>query len=91
MAPGRAAPIAPRADADGCGAWCWDRNVTPTAVIPTRMSRTPATPASWARRLTGLGGRLYPSSGHEATTRNPAMRGHLASPNAASLRGCPTN
>ena len=88
-------PLAGRPDgaaaaAEGCGACCWDRNVTPTAASPPRMSATPATPASRARRLTGRGGRAYPPSGHEATTRNPAIRGHLASPNARSLQGSST-
>jgi len=30
---------------------------------------------------------LVLNAGHEATTRNPAIRGHLGAPNAASLRG----
>jgi hypothetical protein len=80
-------PMPPRAAAEGCGACCWDRNVTPTATVPPRISATPATPASRARRLTGLGGRAYPPSGHEATTRNPTIRGHLESPKARSLQG----
>ena len=79
--------MAPAAPAEGCGACRWDRNTTPTTPVPARMSRTPKTPASWAQGLIAFGGRAYPPSGHEATTRNPAIRGHLGAPNAASLRG----
>ena len=78
-------PSEPAAADDGCGACTWDATTTPTAASPPMMSRAPITPASRARRLTGRGGRAYPVSGHEPTTRKPAMRGHLASPNAHSL------
>src|SRR6516225_9287768 len=83
--PWPAGPIAPPAAAEGCGACCWDRNVPPTAAVPPMMSRTPVTPASRARKPTCLGGRENPVSGHEATTRNPAIRGHLAPLNAPSF------
>jgi hypothetical protein len=49
------------------------------------MSRTPRTPAIRAQGPIDRGGRANPPSGHEATTRNPAIRGHLAPANATSL------
>src|SRR5580704_14935528 len=50
-------PIAPATDCDGCGACTWAATATPRAAIPVAMSRTPAIPATRARRLcTGVGG-----------------------------------
>ena len=65
------------------------RSTAPTVPVPARMSRTPRIPAIRAQGLIDLGGRAYPPSGHEATTRNPAIRGHLAPANAASLPPAP--
>ena len=50
-------PVAPAADAEGCGACTWAATATPRAEIPAAMSRTPAIPATRARRLrTVVGG-----------------------------------
>ena len=46
-------------------------------------------PGQPGRTLTGRGGRAYPVSGHEPTTRKPAMRGHLASPMRTPWGRCP--
>ena len=84
--PRPAAPVAPAADRDGCGACTWDATATPTAAVPAPMSRAPAIPASRARKLSGvLGGGAYPACGHATTTRNPAIRRHAAPGNAAVL------
>src|ERR1700677_4016197 len=79
-------PMPPAADTDGCGACTWALIATPTAATPAMMSRTPATPATRARRLLGaVGGGAYPLSGQATTTRNPAMRRHPACSNAVPL------
>ena len=76
-------PVAPAAARDGRGACCWAPTATPTAAAPATMSRTPATPATRARRLPDAPGReAYPLCGQDMTTRSPAIRRHSASPNA---------
>jgi hypothetical protein len=79
-------PIAPAAAGDGCGACTWAAIATPTAATPPTISRTPATPATRARRLAdGAGPGAYRLCGHAMTTRNPATRRHCRSPNTAGL------
>src|ERR1700677_121432 len=79
-------PMPPAADFAGCGACTWALIATPTVASPAMMSRTPATPATRARRLLGaVGGGAYPLSGQATTTRNPAMRRHPACSNAVPL------
>src|SRR5271169_497612 len=51
------APVSPAADAEGCGACTWAATAIPRAEIPAATSRTPAIPATRARRLrAGVGG-----------------------------------
>src|SRR5215831_18935905 len=79
-------PVVPAADWEGCGACCWAAIAAPTAAAPPAMSRTPATPATRARKPPGLGGGgADPSSGQVMTTRNPAMRRQSVCLNAFSL------
>src|SRR6516225_863994 len=49
-------PVVPAADWEGCGACFWVAIAAPTAAAPPAMSRTPATPATRARRPPCLGG-----------------------------------
>src|SRR5689334_20854528 len=84
--PRAVAPVTPACDAAGCGACAWEPAATPTAAAPARMSRTPAVPATRARRPAEVvGGGAYPVCGQTTTTRNPAMRRHGASGNVAVL------
>src|ERR1700731_4065498 len=77
-------PVAPAAAREGCGACCWALTATPTAAPPPTMRRTPTTPAMRARRLPDVPGwEAYPLCGQDMTTRNPAIRRHSVSPNAA--------
>jgi hypothetical protein len=48
-------PMAPAADRDGCGACAWTSAATPTSAAPATTSRTPAIPATRARRLRAAG------------------------------------
>src|SRR5215472_577284 len=78
-------PVAPAADAGGCGACIWAAIATPMTRAPPMIRRAPASPAARARRLTGmLGGGAHPVCGQDMTTRNPAMRRHSISPTAAN-------
>src|ERR1700744_312527 len=73
----------PAASGPGGGAWCGARAATPIAVAPPIISSTAANPASRARQLTGgRGGRFMPAP-LVKTTRNPAIRLHWGSANAA--------
>jgi len=84
--PREEAPVTPACDSPGCGACTWEPTVTPTAAMPTRMSMTPAIPATRARGPAGvLGGGAYPACGQATTTRNPAIRRHGACGNVAVL------
>src|SRR5437763_12950476 len=56
-----AAPMAPAADLDGCGACTWENTTTPTTAAPAPLSTAPAIHASRDRRLAGLlAGVAYP-------------------------------
>src|SRR5579863_6309004 len=83
--PRPAGPRTPAVARDGWGACCWALTARPTAVAPIARSRTPATPARRARRLSAIeGGEATPSWGQETTTRNPAIRRHCTSPNPSA-------
>src|SRR5215472_16916565 len=81
----RVDPMAPAAAGDGCGACTWAAIATPAAATPPTIRMTPVTPATRARRpASGPGRGSYRLCRHTMTTRNPAMRRHCRSPNAAS-------
>src|SRR5215469_10941863 len=83
-------PVAPAADADGCGACTCEAIAKPTAARPPSTSAVPAKPANRARGLRGAasgGPGEYGVSGQDMTTLNPPMRRHLVPPNAV-LRAC---
>src|SRR5580704_9047611 len=58
-------PITPACASDGCGACTWEATARPTAAVPAMISRTPAIPATRARRPPVAGGGAYPACGQE--------------------------
>src|SRR5215472_522087 len=77
-------PRKPAAVREGCGACTWAAIATPIVAAPATMRRTPATPATRARRLGLAGGGAYPACGQDMTTRNPAIRRQSRSPDMAT-------